>query len=180
MKNNVRSSLVVVMGLLIGGHAAFAQIQSWDKQLSSSRRFVVLEAFQGAAVLDKETGLVWQRSADRNRDGAVTDLDRVSWLNALFVCRGLEVGNRKGWRLPTIDELSTLTDPSTANPALPGGHPFEIPSEPDQGFWSANTYVGSAALALAMFPASGLNSQMEKFMLQHVLCVRGGSGVDPQ
>ena len=180
MKNIVRSSLLGVMGLLISGHAAVAQMQSWDKQLASSRRFVVLDAFQGSAVLDKETGLVWQRSADRNRDGVINDLDRAPWLFALAACRGSEVGNRKGWRLPTIDELSSLVDPSTNSPALPAGHPFNVPFDPDLGFWSANTYAGSAATALAMFPFSGHNSQMEKFMLQYVLCVRGGSGVDPQ
>jgi hypothetical protein len=45
---------------------------------------------------------------------------------------------------------------------------------------SANTYAGSSAHALVLFAFYGHNAETEKFMLEYVLCVRGGSGVDPQ
>lgn len=55
MGKTARSSLLAVVGVLIGAHAAFAQLQSWDKQLAASRRFVVLDAFQSAAAFSFRT-----------------------------------------------------------------------------------------------------------------------------
>ena len=40
---------------------ATAQIQSWDKQLGGGR-FKVLAQFNNEAVLDQETGLVWEQN----------------------------------------------------------------------------------------------------------------------
>ena len=54
-----RSSVIALIGLLACGSIAHAQSHSWDKVLSASRRFVVLDAFGEEAVRDRETGLVW-------------------------------------------------------------------------------------------------------------------------
>lgn len=73
-------------------------------------------SFSDDLVLDRETGLVWSRNA--NLIGA------YNWLDANTNCRGFELGNRAGWRLPTVEELSSLIDPSQTPLALPAGHPF--------------------------------------------------------
>jgi hypothetical protein len=67
-------------------------------------------------VFDKETGLVWARDANL--------LDQNNWLDANTLCRGVQLGNREGWRLPAVEELASLVDPSQSNLALPPGHPF--------------------------------------------------------
>jgi hypothetical protein len=67
-------------------------------------------------VLDKETGLVWAR--DGNLGG------QKIWQDAMDYSLDVTLGNRKGWRLPAIQELQSLVDPSQSNPALPSGHPF--------------------------------------------------------
>ncbi len=46
---------------------------SWNQQLPASTRFIVLANWSNAAVLDRETGLVWERSP-----GTGT----FDWLNA--------------------------------------------------------------------------------------------------
>src|SRR4030042_2732805 len=70
-------------------------------------------------VLDKETGLVW----DRDLSGRWGNT-RVELKVAHSLCNELANAGRLGWRLPTLWELSSLVDRSHWNPALPGGHPF--------------------------------------------------------
>lgn len=89
---------------------------TWSQTLPASERFVLV--LNDEAVLDKETGLVWARNANL-ADGGKT------WEEAVQYCHNLNIGNRKGWRLPTVEELASLIDPSQSNPALPSGHPFQ-------------------------------------------------------
>ena len=93
------------------------QTMQWDKVLPASQRFVVLAAFNNDAMLDKETGLVWEKSPQSAA---------VSLPNARLACASKAVGGRKGWRLPALPELASLVDPSVASPGptLPAGHPF--------------------------------------------------------
>ncbi len=102
---------------------------SWDQTLPATTRFIVLSNFDSQAVLDRETGLVWQRSLSATSQ---------NWLNASFICLAQKTGNRGGWRLPTINELASLIDPSaTTGPALPPGHPFTGLNPNSEAFWSA-------------------------------------------
>jgi hypothetical protein len=97
---------------------------SWDQQLPASTRFVVLSNWVdanfpsgGAAVLDRETGLVWERSPQT---------DPFTWSAARTVCNNSATGGRRAWRLPWLHELGTLVDPKHGfpGPFLPAGHPF--------------------------------------------------------
>jgi hypothetical protein len=106
-------------------------LESWDNQIQrAGMRFKVLTEFGGAAVLDKETQLVWERSPSASFH---------TWFDARTACLNLTVGGRKGWRLPAIAELASLVDPSVPypGPTLFPGHPFlnfELGA-----FWSAST-----------------------------------------
>lgn len=68
-------------------------------------------------VLDKETGLIWPRHANPLTDAK-------NWLDANTACREFKLANRIGWRLPAVEELSSLIDTRRSRPALPTGHPF--------------------------------------------------------
>ena len=95
---------------------------SWDQTLPAPTRFIVLSNMNSEAVLDRETGLVWQRSP-----GA-----REPWGLATQRCYQSRVGGRMGWRLPTLSELGSLFDPAAfaahVSPPLPVGHPFTVPA----------------------------------------------------
>jgi hypothetical protein len=144
---------------------------SWDQTLPASTRFIVLTNMNNEAVLDRETGLVWQQSPSTAPD---------TWYNQSFNCINSNTGGRTGWRLPTIQELLSLVDRSQSNPSLPSGHPFTVQSS---FYWSATTLAVSASLAWFVNFNNGVvgdlgNSSDNAQAL--AWCVRGGSGIDPQ
>ena len=148
---------------------------AWDQTLSCATtatclRFLVLSNMGSNAVLDKETGLVWAKS---------TNIGKDSWNTAQIHCNQLTVGNRKGWRLPTIQELASLVDPSVTPPGLPlpPGHPFS--NVQASRYWSA-TSSSNPKMAWFVDFSSGELHIFEKGVNLSVWCVRGGQGVDAQ
>ena len=150
---------------------------SWDQTLACTSlancpRFIVLSNMNSAAVLDRETGLVWERSPSTNPITFSID-------QATLHCNVLSLGNRKGWRLPSIQELASLVDTDPANtgsPRLPPGHPFQNLQD---FYWSANQ-AGSSQFAWILFLPNG-NLGTELATVPHfVWCVHGGKGLDNQ
>jgi len=137
--------------------------QNWDKRLLSSSRFTILSAFGGAAVRDDETGLVWEKTLETAE---------LSWIDARAACVNKDVGNRKGWRLPSIPELASLVDPSISpGPMLPMGHPFT--NVQSDVYWSATTNIHNPSSAWLLLLDSGKVNTGYKTITFHVWCVRG-------
>jgi hypothetical protein len=143
---------------------------SWDQTLPASTRFIILSNFNSQAVLDRNTGLVWERSPQTATD---------TWSGARFTCANKTVGNQKGWRLPSFSELSSLIDPSVAapGPTLPPGHPFT--NVQSAFYWSASTNPDDPTNAAwrVNFDVGLVNNGNKAFTL-HVWCVRGGMNAD--
>jgi hypothetical protein len=169
--------LFVVLACFFGSAAAQAPAlltgpyyatPAWDQTLASSTRFLILIGFSNQAVLDRETGLVWQRSPDTAP---------TTWLNARSGCINKSVGavQRKGWRLPSINELASLLDPNHSSPALPPNHPFL--NVQSAIYWSATTYTPTSAgeppLAWAVELNTGGVGFESKENENRVWCVRG-------
>lgn len=141
---------------------------TWSQILPSSERFELVMGDE--AVLDKETGLVWQRMAG---------LVAYRWDQACnqqpynTLC-----GGRLGWRLPTVVELSTLVDKGQSSPALPIGHPF-IFSVYNYELWTATpyTYGGSTNTAwFVTFNNHGGAMLADMNDTKFIMLVRGGNG----
>jgi hypothetical protein len=138
---------------------------SWDQTLPAATRFVVLSNFNNDAVLDRETGLVWARTALHSP--SFPDFNTLFlWRPALIACHGLFLGNRYGWRLPAVEELLSLAP-------LPAGHPFQNAG----GGWSATTFEGDTAQAYDVNVTSGSLTARDKTVLSAAWCVRGGASV---
>jgi hypothetical protein len=87
------------------------------------------------------------------------------------------VGGRKGWRLPTIEELASLVDTSQSNPALPAGHPFT--GVQSYYYWSSSTYAGGTSNAwVVKFNDGHVPYGFKSVDIIYVWCVRGGYGHD--
>lgn len=65
---------------------------------------------EDGTVLDTNTGLQWQRSADRNGDGTVNAADKLSPDAAQSYCSGLTLAGQSDWRLPDIKAMYSLID----------------------------------------------------------------------
>jgi hypothetical protein len=148
MKHKLSTTLaVVVLTVALGVSPVKAQTvangpyyapPSWDQTLPVATRFIVLANFASAAVLDRETGLVWEKSPVATA---------LIWDSARRQCVARTTGGRKGWRLPSVHELASLVDPSVTGPALPVGHPFlNVQSSLGSGYWSATTEVFHTAV----------------------------------
>jgi hypothetical protein len=155
---------------------------SWHQKLAAddtgvpcnSSRFKCVMDDQ--AVLDKETGLVWERAPSS---------DTTTWGNGN--CVGKEIGSRYGWRVPTAEELMTLGyAPSNTRPALPPGNPFTNVPTTVQYYWSATTDVADSTWAFAVNFGSNDSSPPYhpddmldlKTYTHRLWCVRGGQGYD--
>lgn len=147
-------------------------VKSWSNTIpNAAKRFVVLADFKNAAVLDRETGLVWEQSP------ATTE---VAWVAALVICADKTVGGRKGWRLPSFAELASLVDPSVASdPKLPAGHPFTY-VESRLGTWAATQDAyNPASTAWGVFFGTGDVGRLTSQNVNKMWCVRGPMNASP-
>ena len=165
------SILIAMVAFVFFAPLAVAKPPFWDDQVNNTGRFKVLSEFSNAAVFDKETGLVWDQSPNTTTR---------TWFNALTHCYQREVGSRKGWRLPTVEELTSLVDINNISPALPTGHPFTLTSaQEDGGYWSATTDAFNTSRAWGVDLGGGSDvSTGDKSGSSFVWCVRGGRGID--
>lgn len=82
-------------------------------------RFMI--ASNGYTVLDKQTGLIWLRCAlgTQWRGGQCTGtLGGYSWSAALSAAQDATVGGYGDWRLPSINELSSVIELACLDPAI--------------------------------------------------------------
>jgi hypothetical protein len=157
---SVLALLLLAPAVTVG---AAEPLSPWSTQLNGQGRFHVLPAFNKDAVLDKETGLVWEQSPDTTAR---------NFISARSHCINGNIGGRKGWRLPSIEELASLIDPNAASaPFLPAGHPFT--NVQSAVYWSATSLAGDATVAWFVHFSFGLVDPTFKAEANHVWCVRG-------
>lgn len=179
-----RARLLAALLLIVLPARAFAAPPpAWDKKLPADKRFVLLWCTGSGvnktcpAVLDKETGLVWERTPSA---ALVADWDSAS--GAVATCYAKAVGDRLGWRLPTVEELYSLVDPTTSAPSLPTGHPFlGVQSIPGDVYWSITAQPSDSAHVFGVaFDSVGIELVLKSGGFAYVWCVRGGHGHDPR
>lgn len=76
-------------------------------------------------VLDRGTGLVWQRRHVP---------DALDWAGALAACEELELAGHTDWRLPTLKEQQTIVDERRLQPCI---DVVAFPDTPSEWFWSS-------------------------------------------
>jgi hypothetical protein len=174
------AAIASIIGPASAANGFFYPTPSWDQQFACATsancpRFVVLSNWidaahpsGGAAVLDMETGLVWQQNPSSTL---------LAWAVAVHDptngCMGATTGGRLGWRAPTIEELTSLFGAFfEGGPVLPPGHPFGPNANGD--FWSSTTSAfGSNMAEIWQIGGNGGTNGFELKTASHpVWCVR--------
>ncbi len=144
------------------------------KAHAPNKRFLIYDAGTSQdvtddLVYDAATGLIWERDPDE-----VTARD---WHQAMIYCIQRVAGGVMGFRLPTIEELTTLSDPTLVAPVsfLVPGHPFQ---HLHGRWWSATTRSNDEASAFRMNFQVSVADTITKTAPELAWCVRGGQGYD--
>ncbi len=160
-----------------GFHSGQSECQdcpdAWDKILTEDRFKLVMG---DEAVRDNETCLVWERYPD--------ETERRDWASSHLHCFTKTVGGRRGWRVPTYEELATLIDVEEATgPKIPSELKELTNQNTGQTYWSSTTTLidGDAdANAWNSVDIDGpvIDLTSSKSNEHYVWCVRGGQGHD--
>lgn len=138
---------------------------SWHQILPAAQRFQFV--LGNTSVLDKETGLVWEKQPQ---------VSAMKWSDALNYCyQPLLNKPRGGWRLPTIEELSSLFDTSQLPAVIPPGFFVGVSGV----YWTSTTDPRNSSNAYTIDSGSGSVFPQAKTPITPVAvpwCVRGGAG----
>ena len=114
-------------------------------------------------VIDLVTGLSWQNNLESGKN----------WQEALEYCESLDYGGHQDWRVPDVNELTSLVDVGEANPAS------EFPDiDHTQQYWASTTFFSGPTIGWwVRFSDGQVNAGTPagfKTNDGNVLCVRGG------
>ena len=119
------------------------------------------------------TGLMWQQSNSNtkyNWYAASGILDLTYNSSGTGVCGDLSLGGYTDWRLPTVNELESITDSGTYNPAI---DTTAFPNTNSSDYWSSTAYAGSPSHAWKVSFHDGYVDGNDKTVNSYVRCVRG-------
>ncbi|MGC4119839.1 MAG: DUF1566 domain-containing protein [Myxococcales bacterium] len=100
---------------------------------------------QGDTVLDTKTKLLWER------DGADK---KLTLKDAVAACKAKKLAGKKGWRLPSNDELETLVLNKFSATKPPAGPVFDeaaFPGMKRDYYWSASEFTDGSGQASVGF-----------------------------
>jgi len=112
-------------------------------------------------VVDNATGLMWQDNADVK---SVTK----NWADAVAYCEDLTLGGYSDWRLPSVEELMSITDKGRYNPAIDPAFKNVV----SDGYWSSSTSVSRTSGAWLVYFYDGYDYGYYKSYSLYVRCVR--------
>ncbi len=116
-------------------------------------------------VLDRVTGLVWQRAVDPN---SYTWDANAGVGSAQFYCKSLVLAGG-GWRLPSAIELASLVDFTRPSPAI---DPNAFPTTPADYFWTSSPAASLPVSAWDVTFNTGATSSDGVGSARRVRCVR--------
>ena len=116
-------------------------------------------------ITDNVTNLVWQ---DNNESNSIDFAYR--WNDAVSYCENLELGGYDDWRLPSVDELLTISDKGRYKPSINPIFNYVANST----YWSSDSYENNTSYAWIVGFEYGQTTQWGlKTNRDYIRCVRG-------
>lgn len=119
-------------------------------------RYVVSAVNNVSVVTDAQTGLVWQR--------AVAPCV-LPWSDAQAYCGSLGAG----WRLPSVEEMETIVDDTTFNPAIDAS---AFPNTPVASYWTLSPLADHSSSASYVDFRYGFSFYGDVSLMYRARCVR--------
>jgi hypothetical protein len=138
----IMSMLTTARLCALGCGILFSTIQpSWGQDCQNNAQpSTPLQRFEihtNGTVTDTQTGLMWKQCLEgQEGKGCYGKAEFFSWDLAneqALLANKIDYAGQNGWRLPTIQELSSLIEKNCANPAI---NLQVFPHMPSQGIWS--------------------------------------------
>ncbi|MBI5525026.1 MAG: DUF1566 domain-containing protein [Deltaproteobacteria bacterium] len=137
-----------------------------------AKRFDVEEPKAGQPVVgDTVTGLSWQGCAAGLTGGSCASgaLASKYWVDALAYCESLDWGNLADWRLPNVNELSSIIEDRMVSPSVDA---ITFPGTPANWVWTSSTNSADPTSAWSVDFSDGYVTWLKKTAAAHVRCVR--------
>jgi len=117
-------------------------------------------------VIDSKTTLEWQD--DYSDNGG--DIKSATWTDAIDYCEALSLNGKDDWRLPNRNELLSIVDYGTYNPAI--SSVFE--KSTSYYYWSSTTSAEETNYKYFVDFYDGETYDLDKSVNANVRCVRAG------
>ncbi len=161
----------------VQGDALFGQDAQygWDLLFEPEARFAIHGTTGNPIVLDQVTQLDWQ-GCTGGRSGLDCGLDdeiEQGWEAAVAYCQGLSWGEKSDWRLPTVNELSSVINLGAHDPSV---HAAFFPETPPAWHWSSSESATDETRAFYVSFEAGAAGHHDKDIGMYARCVRGDAG----
>ncbi len=130
-----------------------------DLQRGEARSYTRDDAKE--VVVDNVTNLMWQ---DNNDSKTVTK----NWSDAVNYCEELSLGGYSDWRLPSIDELMSITDKERYSSSIDSTFQNVVSDD----YWSSTTGASYTSVAWLVYFNGGYDNWYNKSYTYYVRCVR--------
>ena len=145
------------------------EIGWWIKRkvVDNRTRFIVKTLDGDEVVIDLATGLMWARDGD---EAGCNSGGKLNWINCITYCNGLSFAGYSNWRLPNMQELFSITNQSTWNPAIWDSF---TNVKWDTLTWTSTTRPFSTTYARAVHFSEGTPNTKLKTTAYYLRSVRG-------
>jgi len=134
LKIHLRKAHVLIVAILAGAGTV-------ARSVAADAPCGQYSIWSDGTVHDNYTELVWQRSLAQNG---------MTWNDAMSFCGSAGQGTLPGcgWRLPSVNELQTIVDDSTSNPAIDSA---TFPNTGSGPYWTSSLDGPGQAWTVAFF-----------------------------